>query len=504
MYKNKKGITLIALVITIIVLLILAGIAISMLSGENGIINKAVKARNGMDEAKAIECIKLSMTAARTNTNKTDVSEEGLKSELDKYFDNAEVTQTGSNNYVIEIDGKIYKINNGQVTTGYEKETITDGVIAGASEGEKVDYKIYGNSVQGGEPSPDNPVEIQSVGDLVTEGEYKDKYKIPVTVSGKNLISYPYTFLGTDNSGLTVTDNKDGSITINGTASKKVFFHIVKTYGDGSLKLPVGKYTISDNKSDSSAPNFAADIRKNNVDVTYVVANEENNVLTINDTNYDYIWISITIQEGTVFNNVTYRPQLESGSQVTDYELYKQPKTTNIYLNEPLRKVGSYADYIDFKNKKVVRKVIQKTYDGSESWTKSGETIPEGYSQFVTIDNTIVPHYTVQIYITPLSNKFETYSGGYVDKSKERWNVSSPTYNVRPIIKTERLTENTVKAWKSYLSENPVKVCYGLFTQTEETIELPEILTHKGTNIITVNTNIKPSKIEITSYKSTK
>jgi len=38
--KDRKGITLIALVITIIILLILAGIAISMLSGENGILKK--------------------------------------------------------------------------------------------------------------------------------------------------------------------------------------------------------------------------------------------------------------------------------------------------------------------------------------------------------------------------------------------------------------------------------------------------------------------------------
>ena len=43
--KVNKGITLIALVITIIVLLILAGVAISMLSGENGILNQAAKAR---------------------------------------------------------------------------------------------------------------------------------------------------------------------------------------------------------------------------------------------------------------------------------------------------------------------------------------------------------------------------------------------------------------------------------------------------------------------------
>lgn len=39
--KNQKGITLIALVITIIVLLILAGVAIAMLSGNNGILTKA-------------------------------------------------------------------------------------------------------------------------------------------------------------------------------------------------------------------------------------------------------------------------------------------------------------------------------------------------------------------------------------------------------------------------------------------------------------------------------
>ena len=39
--KNQKGITLIALVITIIVLLILAGITIAMLTGENGLLTKA-------------------------------------------------------------------------------------------------------------------------------------------------------------------------------------------------------------------------------------------------------------------------------------------------------------------------------------------------------------------------------------------------------------------------------------------------------------------------------
>ena len=43
--KENKGITLIALVITIIVLLILAGVSIAMLTGENGILTQANKAK---------------------------------------------------------------------------------------------------------------------------------------------------------------------------------------------------------------------------------------------------------------------------------------------------------------------------------------------------------------------------------------------------------------------------------------------------------------------------
>lgn len=46
MLKNQKGITLVALVITIIVLLILAGITISLTLGQNGIINKSIEAGN--------------------------------------------------------------------------------------------------------------------------------------------------------------------------------------------------------------------------------------------------------------------------------------------------------------------------------------------------------------------------------------------------------------------------------------------------------------------------
>ncbi len=53
--RKEKGITLIALVITIIVLLILAGVSIAMITGQNGILTQAQNAKNRTEEAQAEE-----------------------------------------------------------------------------------------------------------------------------------------------------------------------------------------------------------------------------------------------------------------------------------------------------------------------------------------------------------------------------------------------------------------------------------------------------------------
>ena len=49
--KNNKGITLVALVVTIVVLLILAGVSINLVLGDNGIIAKAKEAQSKSAEA---------------------------------------------------------------------------------------------------------------------------------------------------------------------------------------------------------------------------------------------------------------------------------------------------------------------------------------------------------------------------------------------------------------------------------------------------------------------
>lgn len=62
--RGNKGITLIALVITIIVLLILAGVSIAMLTGENGLLTQATTTKKEQIRAEAAEKINLALNSA--------------------------------------------------------------------------------------------------------------------------------------------------------------------------------------------------------------------------------------------------------------------------------------------------------------------------------------------------------------------------------------------------------------------------------------------------------
>ena len=79
--KDEKGITLIALVITIIVLLILAGVTIVTLTGDNGLLPKATTAKEKQDDAKELELIKLAVSAAQV-AGEGKLNTTNLKNEL--------------------------------------------------------------------------------------------------------------------------------------------------------------------------------------------------------------------------------------------------------------------------------------------------------------------------------------------------------------------------------------------------------------------------------------
>jgi len=85
--KSRNGITLIALVITIIVLLILAGISISMLSGDNGILQKATDAKTNTGKTTVIELAQTDILGQITENKGETITETQLKTILNKYFE---------------------------------------------------------------------------------------------------------------------------------------------------------------------------------------------------------------------------------------------------------------------------------------------------------------------------------------------------------------------------------------------------------------------------------
>ncbi len=82
--KNRNGITLIALVITIIVLLILAGVSIAMLTGDNGILTQATEAKEKNTIGEEEERISLALQSLKMKKQADNVSTTVTSAELQK------------------------------------------------------------------------------------------------------------------------------------------------------------------------------------------------------------------------------------------------------------------------------------------------------------------------------------------------------------------------------------------------------------------------------------
>ena len=96
--KKNSGITLIALVITIIVLLILAGISIATLTGENGILTQAGNAKDETTQAKCEEMVRLAITSLQTENlgDTSSITPEMVANKVMSENNIANVTAEGS------------------------------------------------------------------------------------------------------------------------------------------------------------------------------------------------------------------------------------------------------------------------------------------------------------------------------------------------------------------------------------------------------------------------
>ena len=150
--KKDKGISLIALVVTIIVLMILAGISIQMLRGDTGIINQTHNAnqiKNVSEEKEAVEWAAAQATGDEDNKTGTLTSNNG-KNLIDKYLKQYIGEETDSSN---QFEYTIYEP--GEEVEGENVDLTKDEFIVKFKESENI-YIIDQNGVVHKDPTSGN------------------------------------------------------------------------------------------------------------------------------------------------------------------------------------------------------------------------------------------------------------------------------------------------------------------------------------------------------------
>ena len=182
-----------------------------------------------------------------------------------------------------------------------------------------------------------------------------------------------------------------------------------------------------------------------------------------------------------------YLYMLQEGSIATNYEPYVEPVTTNIYLNEPLIKIGEYSNYIDF-NMGHIKKNVDKVDLGTIVWRYD-----EINSYFYTsalknkvtgATNILSTHYPVIYQALEKGDKF----------------IRGSTSNY--IVQIKDLDYEDITTFKEAM--NGRMMYYQLTSPIEQTIQLPKINNYMGATQINIDTKVKPTNMEFIVVKKLK
>ena len=250
MLNNKKGITLIALVVTVVVLIILAGVSINAVLGDNGIIKKANQAASVTKEAEVKEAINRTILEFYL-TNDYETLEDFLKAKaedgsIDSVTKNADGTLTvKKGEYSVTVENKTNSSGGSSSGGSTGGETQTPEITIGEA-------KVVANSDGTGSAITDvasvylgNTLYITFSHSIIGGTTVVDK-TIPYAVTKNG--TYTFTVTGTVN-GKSYTKNV--SVTVN--QFKDVYEYMQTntkvTYSDGEVWVPEGFKVAGDSAS---------------------------------------------------------------------------------------------------------------------------------------------------------------------------------------------------------------------------------------------------------------
>ena len=286
--------------------------------------------------------------------------------------------------------------------------------------------------------------------------EYKPYgYEIPVLSHyQENLI--PHVTANKVSNGVSFQTTGNNCIHLKGTATANVSFTIASP-----ITLTAGNYI------------FYAEGAENIIDDVGIILRSLVTTSTYYDCRRD-----VTI-------NTILNIYLEKG---TDF-----PISTNIYLDEPLRKIGDFVDYIDFKNQKVVRQIkalnstdIPNNYWADDQIAGSSESVAKAAK--AAIGSLSNGGNIIQSFCTRFEN---------ISREDLSMGATGAAVNADYIrIHYPGITDVSLDDWKTWVANNPFTLNYVLEIPVEQSVTLPEILTVKGTCVLDVR-GMYPSNMNV-------
>lgn len=341
----------------------------------------------------------------------------------------------------------------------------------------------------GGKPSP----RVEYPQEIVSAGKYDEtsvKYLFDVNVIGKNLIDIDA--LKNENGYMSGAYEKSRDIDHFNIVKGKRYLLITKGkplvagdyssvyFGDETLKYGVNHYDVLGTATGYTS--FTSDLKQNRAILTAKKTATITKMILHGKANTrkdDY-----DVEEFGLFEI------LEDNTNI-EYEPYKEPQTTQIALDEPLRGIGGYKDVVTKDG--IVRKIKEIVLDENTGFINhlggiQNKTIC--FAAHILEDATKIPALN-----NAMSDKIEKVT--YVDgQDKECFTL----FNKRIYIKLSRERNiDTVEKLKEWLKQNPIKIQYLLQEPVLETFEnrLDSLHTNDGTTIITVDSGEVETGIEV-------
>ena len=335
-----------------------------------------------------------------------------------------------------------------------------------------VSMTLEGNETQTGTPTPDSPIWPEECGDKTVNLFDKDNY---------NILQAYFPSL-------------QGTVTLTYESANRCVWIPCK---------PNTAYTASRVSGKRFAIGCAVDTPAAGVTVYNVVGSSSGTTNLTTTTTADANYLVVYLRNGNISGETSL--QIVEGSQPLPYEPYGKYKlpltlngvTQNIYLSDPLRKIGEYADKVSSTNV-ATRPIAKMILTGQETtWRLTGSgriAVRIGMTVSIPDNASCLCTHFVGTSATSFSAIGDgecsaqlSGSGGYREIG-----FYSTTYSTLEDFKQYVTTQ--------YAAGTPVCVWYVLATPTTEQVTIPTLTPADGNDTLTVNTTLAPSALSITGH----